>query len=59
MMAAGVPVKAISTFAGHSSVAITFDRYWHLFTGSADEATGLINAFLRCDPATVAIPSAA
>ena len=46
MMAAGVPIKAVSTFAGHSSVAITFDRYGHLLSDAGTEATSLIDSYL-------------
>lgn len=28
---ADLPIKAIQTFAGHSSSAVTMDRYGHLF----------------------------
>ena len=59
MMAAGVPIKAVSTYMGHSSIAITFDRYGHLLPGSANEAAGLIDTFLRREPGAGALPSAA
>jgi hypothetical protein len=40
MIAAGVNAEALSTFLGHGSVTITFDRYGHLFPGSEKEAAG-------------------
>jgi integrase len=46
MIAAGVNAKAITTFMGHSSITVTFDRYGHLFPGSEDEARGLLDAYL-------------
>jgi integrase len=46
-IAAGVNAKALSTFLGHSSIAITLDRYGHLFPGSGDEAVALVDAYLE------------
>jgi integrase len=46
MIAAGVNIKTISEWMGHSSVTITIDRYGKLLPGSAAEALGLLNAFL-------------
>ena len=46
MIAAGVNAKALSTYMGHSSVTITFDRYGHLMPGNAEEAAALLDAFL-------------
>jgi integrase len=48
MIAAGVNAKALSTFLGHGSVTITFDRYGHLFPGSEKEAAGLLDSYLEC-----------
>jgi integrase len=47
MIAAGVNAKALSTYMGHSSVTITYDRYSHLFPGSEDEAAELADAYLE------------
>ncbi|MEJ7567774.1 MAG: site-specific integrase [Gaiellaceae bacterium] len=44
---ANVNAKAISTFMGHSSIAITIDRYGHLMPGSEDEAAARIDAYLE------------
>ena len=44
---ADVNAKAISTFMGHSSIAITIDRYGHLMPGSEDEAAARIDAYLE------------
>ena len=46
MIAAGVNVKALSTFMGHASVAFTLDRYGHLFPGAESEAGGLLDTYL-------------
>jgi integrase len=47
MIAAGVNAKALSTYMGHSSVTITFDRYGHLMPGNEGEAAGLLDAYLE------------
>jgi integrase len=49
MIAAGVNVKALSTFMGHAKVAITLDLYGHLLPGSEDEAAGLLDAYLDAE----------
>ena len=46
MIAAGVNAKALSTFMGHASVTITFDRYGHLMPGSEYEAASLLDRYL-------------
>jgi integrase len=46
LIASGVTAKAVSTFMGHASISITFDRYGHLFPGSEDEAAQLVDAYL-------------
>ena len=46
MIAAGVNVKALSTFMGHSSITITLDRYGHLLPGSEEEAARMLDAYL-------------
>ena len=52
MIAAGVNAKALSTYLGHSTIGITFDRYGHLMPGNEDEAAGLLDAYLaRADTA--------
>lgn len=45
-IAAGINIKTLSTWMGHSSITITLDRYGHLLPGSAQEALGLLNAHL-------------
>ncbi|MGI8802475.1 MAG: site-specific integrase [Solirubrobacteraceae bacterium] len=47
MIAAGCNAKALSTYLGHSSVMITFDRYGHLMPGNEAEAAGLLDAYLE------------
>ena len=50
MIAAGVNAKALSVAMGHSSIAITFDRYGHLMPGSTGEVRErLDNYFARAD----------
>jgi len=46
MIAAGVNAKALSTYMGHASVQITFDRYGHLMPGNEQEAADLLDAYL-------------
>jgi integrase len=46
MIAAGVNAKALSTYMGHSSIQITYDRYGHLMPGNEAEAAGLLDAYL-------------
>jgi integrase len=46
MIAAGVNAKALSTYMGHSSITITFDRYGHLIPGNEEEAAELLDAYL-------------
>jgi integrase len=46
MIAAGVNIKALSTFMGHSNIRITLDQYGHLLPGAENEAAGLLDAFL-------------
>lgn len=46
MIAAGVNIKALSTFMGHASITITLDRYGHLLPGAEGQAAELLNAYL-------------
>jgi integrase len=46
MIAAGVNVKALSTYMGHASITITFDRYGHLMPGNEQEAAELLDNYL-------------
>jgi integrase len=46
-IAAGVNVKALSTYLGHSSITITYDRYGHLMPGNEDEAVKLVDSYLE------------
>lgn len=46
MIAAGVNAKALSTFMGHASIAITLDLYGHLMPGAGDEAATMLDAYL-------------
>lgn len=47
MIAAGVNAKSLSTYLGHSSIAITMDRYGHLMPNAGAEAVGLLDGFLE------------
>lgn len=47
MIAAGVNAKALSSYMGHSSVTITYDRYGHLMPGNEEQAAGLLDAYLE------------
>jgi integrase len=46
-IAAGVNIKALSTYLGHSSISITLDRYGHLMPGNEDEAVALVDGYLE------------
>jgi integrase len=46
MIAAGVNAKALSTYLGHASIGITFDRYGHLMPGNEGEAAELLDVYL-------------
>src|SRR4051812_30519924 len=45
-VAAGLNPKTLSTYMGHSTITITFDRYGHLMPGSEDEARALLDSYL-------------
>lgn len=49
MIAAGVNPKALSTYLGHSSIAITLDRYGHLMPGSEADAAARLDAYLASE----------
>ena len=38
--------KAPSTYIGHSSIQITYDRYGHLMPGNEEKAAGMLDAHL-------------
>jgi integrase len=46
MIAAGCNAKALSTYMGHASVTVTFDRYGHLMPGNEGEAASLLDTYL-------------
>lgn len=54
MIAAGVNAKALSTYMGHASIQITFDRYGHLMPGNEREAAGLLDTYLAAAARTAA-----
>ena len=47
MIAAGVNAKALTTYLGHTTISMTYDRYGHLMPGNEAEAARLLDAFLR------------
>ena len=47
MIAAGVNVKVLSEFMGHSSIAITLDRYGHLMRCDEGHAADQLEAYLQ------------
>ena len=55
MIASGVGAKAVSTFRGPASIAITMDRYGHLLPGSQDEAAELLDRHLARDQVEVGV----
>jgi len=46
MIAAGCNVKALSSYMGHATIAITLDLYGHMLPGNEEEAAGLLDAYL-------------
>ena len=46
MIASGVNAKALCTYMGHATVAITFDTYGKLMPGNEEEAAGRLDAYL-------------
>jgi integrase len=46
MIAAGINAKALSSYLGHTSVALTYDRYGHLMPGNEQAATTLLDTYL-------------
>ncbi len=46
MIAAGVNAKSLSTYMGHSTIAITLNLYGHLMPGNEDEAAALLDDYL-------------
>jgi integrase len=57
MIAAGVNAKALSTYMGHSSVTITYDRYGLLMPGNESEAAELLDGYLARAVASVPTPA--
>jgi integrase len=50
LIAAGANAKAITTYMGHSSIQVTYDRYGHLMPGSETEVAGLLDTYLARTP---------
>jgi integrase len=46
MIAAGVNAKALSSYIGHASIAITMDRYGHLMPRNEGEAAEQLDSYL-------------
>jgi integrase len=57
LLAAGIHVKAVSTFAGHASISITLDRYGHLLPGSEEEAARRLDQLLAQHASQTAHPA--
>jgi integrase len=53
LIAGGVNPKALSTYLGHASVTITFDRYGHLMPGNETEAARALDTYLETASAPV------
>ena len=58
MIAAGVNVKALSTFMGHANIRITLDQYGHLLPGAEDEAAGLLKVSPASSPRRIPVVAA-
>ena len=58
MIAAGVPAKELAEYMGHASVAITLDRYGHLFAGTHQLAARRLDEYLALSSARGGGPSA-
>jgi integrase len=43
----GINAKSLSTYMGHSSIALVYDRYGHLMPGNESEAASLLDAYLE------------
>jgi integrase len=54
LIAAGVNIKALSTYMGHASITITLDLYGHLFPGNEKEAARLLDSYLERSVGAVA-----
>jgi integrase len=46
-IAAGVNANALCSYMGHSSIAVTYDLYGHLFPGNEAEAAALLDIYLE------------
>ncbi|HEY8776238.1 MAG TPA: tyrosine-type recombinase/integrase [Gaiellaceae bacterium] len=51
MIAAGINVKALSTYMGHTSITVTLDRYGHLLPGNEHHAAALLDTWLQANGA--------
>lgn len=49
MIAAGVNLKALSTYMGHTSITVTLDRYGHLLPGNEHHAAALLDTCLQAN----------
>ena len=59
MLAAGVDLALVSKRLGHSSVAITSDKYSHLLEGVDRRAANAASALIPAALAETAVPSSA
>ena len=47
LIAANINAKLIQTYMGHSSIRVTYDKYGHLFPGSAAETAAALGTYLE------------
>ena len=57
MIAAGVNVKALTSYMGHSTIQVTFDLYGHLLPRNETEAAALLDAYLERAGVPDGVPS--
>ena len=53
-IAAGVNAKALTTYMGHSSIGVTYDRYGHLMAWNEKQTAALLDEYLAAS--TVVAP---
>jgi integrase len=47
-IASGLDLKQVSTWAGHSDIRVTLNRYGHVIPGSERQAADRLSAYLTC-----------
>ena len=56
LIRAGANAKEVSTWAGHSTVAFTLDRYGHLYDDADDSMPDRLDALLHPTPPAPTAP---